>query len=157
MQVYLTNSSGQVTTLVATGGIESVLARAWGLEVVRPPESEAWIEVGLGNQLPQEVRVQVLVQATGGASAAQALDALSDAAEAAEHVYVEHNGDAVVARLVAYQGIGNVNPRGTYAYDAELRWIADRIDIAGPLTDDSGAYRLTADDGTSLILWEEEV
>ncbi len=158
MKVYLSDSdTGQTTDLVVTAGLEQVLKNGWGLDVVRPPQSNAWITVGLGNKLPQEVQLTVHVQATGGADAAHALDDLRKAAEAADYLYVESGGDAVAVRLLAFKGVSGASPSGAYAYTASFGWIAEMTRLAGPLTDDAGADLLTADDGVSLIVWEEEL
>ena len=158
MRVYLSDSgTGQTTDLVVTAGLEQVLKNGWGLDVVRPPQSNAWITVGLGNKLPQEVQLTVHVQATGGADAAHVLDDLRKAAEAADYLYVESGGDAAVIRLTAFRGLSGASPSGAYAYTSAIIWIADTPRIAGPLTDDAGGNTLTADDGVSLILWEEEL
>jgi len=157
MQVYLSDGAGTATPLVVLGGLESVLKAARNLDVVRPPQSEQYVEVGLGNKLPQEVALTVRAGATGGMTAAQAVDALVDAAEAAEWLYVEHEGNAVLVHLAAFQGAGNVQPRGAFSYAVELRWIADAVERGGPLTSDDGAYLLTDDSGAYQLLWEEEI
>ena len=158
MKVYLSDSdAGQTTELVVTAGLEQAIRNGWALDVRRPPQSEQWIIVGLGNKLPQEVQLTVHVQATGGADAAHALDDLRQAAEAADYLYVESSGDAVAVRLLAFKGMSGASPSGAYAYTATLSWIAEMTRLAGPLTDDAGANTLTADDGVSLILWEEEL
>jgi len=157
MQVYLSDGAGTVTPLVVLGGLESVLRAARNLNVLRPPQSIQYVEVGLGNKLPQEVALTVRAGATGGMTAAQAVDALVDAGEAARWLYIEHEGDAVIVRLAAFQGAGNVQPRGAFSYAVELRWIADAVERGGPLTSDDGADTLTDDSGSYLILWEEEI
>ncbi len=157
MQVYLDDGAGGETRIVAVSGIESLLKHAWALDVVRPPQSERFVEVGLGNDLPREIAITAYAGATGGASGAQAVDALANAAESARWLYVEHGGDAVVAHLAAFLGAGGVQPRGAFSYTIELRWIADAVSRAGPITSDDGADMLTDDGGSYLILWEEEI
>ena len=156
MQVYLSDG-GSPTPLVVLSGLEGLLAGAKNLDVVRPPQSERYIEVGLGNELPQEVALTVRAGATGGMDAAAAVDELVDAAGAARWLYVEHEGDALLAHLAVFQGAGNAQPRGAFSYAVELRWIADAVERGGPLTSDDGAYLLTDDSGAYQILWEEAI
>ncbi len=157
MQVYLDDGTGGETRIVAVSGIESLLKHAWALDVVRPPQSEQYVMVGLGNDLPREITITAYAGATGGASGAQVVDALANAAKAARWLYVEHGGDAAVAHLAAFRGAGGVQPRGAFSYTLELRWIADAVSRAGPLTSDDGADTLADDSGANLILWEEEI
>lgn len=157
MRVYTYDTATDTETpLVVTGGLERALQHAWALDVVRPPESDQWITVGLGNRLPREVALTVHVQATGGADAAHTLDGLRRAAEAADTLYItSESGDALAVKLAAFRGFGSPSPRGAYAYEVEARWIADRTLIAGPLVDVAGDT-LTTDKGDPLM-WEEEI
>jgi len=156
MQVYLL-AGGSITPLTVLGGLESLLAAKRALSVVRPEHQEQYVEVGLGNELPQEVALTVRAGATAGADAAQVVDEITSAAAAAERIYLEHDGDAVLLNVEAFRGAGSASPRGAYSYALELRWLVSGVRRAGQLTSDDVAYDLTSDDMQHALLWEEGI
>ena len=157
MQVYLSDGSGSLTPLVVLSGLERLLAGAIDFDVERSPQSEQYVKTGSGNNLPHYLAITVRAGATDGMDAAAAVDALATTAGAAQWLYVEHDGDAALVHLAAFQWAGNVQPRGVFSYAVELRWIVDAVERGGPLASDDGAYLLTDDSGTYQILWEEAI